>query len=933
MTPERWQEVKKVLAGALERPSDQRGVYLDQACTDPDLRSQVESLIAANDGGQTSFLNPPTVTSAPLQKGTQLGEYTILAQIGAGGMGEVYSARDKRLNRDVAIKVLPPFVSADPDRLRRFDQEARAAAALNHPNILAVFQMGTYEGAPYLVSELLEGSTLRDQLRRGPMPLRRAIDCGVQIARGLAAAHEKGIAHRDLKPENLFVTRDGTVKILDFGLAKLTQSPLAADSNLPTFTSLTEPGVILGTVGYMSPEQVSGKAADHRVDIFAFGAVLYEMLTGRRAFQKNTSVETMNAILNEEPPGISEAGQKTPAALQRIVWRCLEKHPEQRFQSASDLAFALEALPDASEISPAPIRRSRSRRIWLWTAAALAAGILVWIIANRAAPEFQNPLSNAQFTPLSNFRGGETNPAISADGKFVAFISDRSGTFDIWLIQSDGSSLANLTQGRIGDARAPLRAVGFSGDGSQVWSGGTPEKRLMLWPLIGGSPHDFLDAHAAEVAWSPDGSQVVYHSWQPGDPTFVADRNGANQRQIVQNEPGLHNHYPVWSTDGRWIYLVRGRPATEEMDLWRISPNGQKLEQLTHLATDVAYPTPINGRTLLFVAHSQDGAGPWLWAIDIQSRKVYRVSSGVEEYTAVTATADGRRLAASIVNPRAGLWSIPIAQAVVKEQNVEPFQLPTARAWAPRFAAGTLFYLSSRDGADGLWRYRDSQALEIWKGSEGALSAPAAVSADGQSVAFPLRRSGKQQMQVMAADGTQLRPLTDAVDVRGAASWSPDGKWIVAAGSDATGPGLFKLPVDAGPAVRIATGPFLDPVWSPRGDLIVYCGTQVFTAAPLLAVRPDGTPVNLPKIDVPREGERARFLPDGAGLVYMLGDTLAGQDFWLLDLSTMRSRRLSQLSSPAVMRTFDVTPDGKRIIFDRLQENSEIVLIDLATKP
>lgn len=932
MTPERWQEVKKVLAGALERPSEQRGVYLDQVCTDADLRSQVESLIAANDGGQTSFLNPPTVTSPPLQKGTQLAEYTILAQIGAGGMGEVYRARDKRLNRDVAIKVLPPFVTGDPDRLRRFEQEARAAAALSHPNILAVFQMGTYEGAPYLVSELLEGSTLREQLTRGPMPLRRAIDCGVQIARGLAAAHEKGIAHRDLKPENVFITRAGTAKILDFGLAKLTQSAGAADSSIPTLTIMTEPGVILGTVGYMSPEQVSGKAADHRADIFAFGAVLYEMLTGRRAFQKNTSVETMNAILNEEP-NISEVAQGTPAALQKIVRRCLEKHPEQRFQSASDLAFALEALPDAVEISPSAVRRRPGlRRLWLWTAAALAAAVFVWIIANRAASEFQNPLSNAQFTPLSNFKGGETNPAISPDGKFVAFISDRSGTFDIWLIQSNGSSLANLTQGRIGDARAPLRAVGFSGDGSEVWSGGTPERRVMLWPLIGGSPHDFLDAHAAEVAWSPDGAQVVYHSWQPGDPTFVADRDGTSERQIVQNEPGLHNHYPVWSKDGRWIYLVRGRPATEEMDLWRISPNGQKLEQLTHLATDVAYPTPINERTLLFVAHSQDGAGPWLWAIDIRSRKVYRVSSGVEEYTAVTATADGRHLAASIVNPRAGLWSIPIAQDTVKEQNVEAYQLPTARAWAPRFAAGTLFYLSSRDGADGLWRYRDGQALEIWKGSQGALSAPAAVSADGQSVAFPLRRNGKQQMHVMATDGTQLRPLTGAVDVRGAASWSPDGKWIVAAGSDATGPGLFKLPVDGGPPARIATGPFLDPVWSPRGDLIVYCGTQVFTSAPLQGVRPDGTPVKLPKIDVPREGERARFLPDGTGLVYMLGDTLAGQDFWLLDLGTMRSRRLTQFSSPAVMRTFDVTPDGKRIVFDRLQENSEIVLIDLASK-
>jgi Tol biopolymer transport system component len=231
-----------------------------------------------------------------------------------------------------------------------------------------------------------------------------------------------------------------------------------------------------------------------------------------------------------------------------------------------------------------------------------------------------------------------------------------------------------------------------------------------------------------------------------------------------------------------------------------------------------------------------------------------------------------------------------------------------------------LLYLSSRDGADGLWSYRDGKALEIWKGSEGALQSPAAVSADGASVAFALKR-----------DGTGLRSLSSDVDVRGTASWSPDGKWIVVAGGDRDRPGLFKVPTDGGSPVRIGTGPFLDPVWSPRGDLIVYCGPQVFTLAPLLAIHPDGTPAKLPEIKVQREGERVRFLPDGTGLVYMVGKTLAEQDFWLLDLSTMLTRRLTQLSSSAIMRTFDITPDGSRILFDRSQEDSEILLIDLAT--
>jgi Tol biopolymer transport system component len=579
------------------------------------------------------------------------------------------------------------------------------------------------------------------------------------------------------------------------------------------------------------------------------------------------------------------------------------------------------------------------RRLWLilGLSVVVVAGLGAWFVGNRARAAFQNPLSSAQFTRLANVNGDKSDPAISPDGNFAAFISNRSGTFDIWLTQTNGNNLTNLTQGRIGDARAPLRAVGFSGDGSEVWSAGTEGsagaagKRLMLWPLIGGVPHNFLEESAAEVAWSPDGTRLVYHTWQAGDPTFVADGNGANPRLILRNEPGLHNHYQVWSKDGRWIYFVRGRPATREMDLWRISRDGGEAEQLTHLNTDITYPTPINERTVLFVAHNKDGAGPWLWAFDLRARTTDRVSSGLEQYSALSATRDGRRLAASVVNPQVNLWSVPISNHLVEEKDVKPFDSPTTRSQAPRFGGKTLFYLSSRDGADGVWSYRDGKALEIWKGSEGALQTPVAASADGSGVAFALRRDGKQRMHLMAADGTQLRSLSSEVDVRGAASWSPDGKWIVVAGSDRDGLGIFKLPVDGGSPIRIATGRYLDPAWSPRGDLIVYSGPQVFTLAPLLAVHPDGTPAKLPEINVQREGERARFLPDGTGLVYMLGNTMAEQDFWLLDLGTMRSRRLTRLSSSAVMRTFDIAPDSSRIVFDRLTKDSDILLIDLAT--
>src|SRR5271154_427378 len=260
-----------------------------------------------------------------LTTGSRLGPYEITAAIGAGGMGEVYRARDTQLGRDVAIKVLPSFLSADPDRLRRFEQEARAAAALNHPNILVVFQLGTHDGVPYLVSELLEGSTLREPLQRGAVPIRKAIDYGVQIASGLAAAHEKGIVHRDLKPENVFVSKDGRVKILDLGLARLLPQRGEVEVNAPTISDLTDPGTVMGTVGYMSPEQVRGKPADHRADIFAFGAMLYEMLSGQRAFRGETAADTMSAILKEEPAELSETGRNIAPALERMVRHCLEK--------------------------------------------------------------------------------------------------------------------------------------------------------------------------------------------------------------------------------------------------------------------------------------------------------------------------------------------------------------------------------------------------------------------------------------------------------------------------------------------------------------------------------------------------------------------------------------------------------------------------------
>ena len=369
MTPERWQQVERLYQAALELEASQQRAFLKQACGgDEELLREVGSLLTSHEQGE-GFIETPALEVAAKalankqtqsMVGREIGSYKILALLGKGGMGEVYRAEDTRLRREVAVKMLPAAFATDADRLRRFEQEARAAGRLNHPNVLAIYDVGTHEESPYIVSELLEGETLRDRMKGTALPPRKAMEYALQIARGLAAAHEKGIVHRDLKPENLFLTKDGRVKILDFGLAKLLPklNP-AMGSEVSTQMLKTGPGTVMGTMGYMSPEQVRGEAADHRSDLFTFGAIFYEMLSGRRLFQGKSAIETMSAILKEEPPELSKTTSNIAPGLEHIVRRCLEKTPEQRFQAASDLAFDLEELLGSTSSPLTPARGTK----------------------------------------------------------------------------------------------------------------------------------------------------------------------------------------------------------------------------------------------------------------------------------------------------------------------------------------------------------------------------------------------------------------------------------------------------------------------------------------------------------------------------------------------------------------------------------------------
>jgi Tol biopolymer transport system component len=370
------------------------------------------------------------------------------------------------------------------------------------------------------------------------------------------------------------------------------------------------------------------------------------------------------------------------------------------------------------------------------------------------------------------------------------------------------------------------------------------------------------------------------------------------------------------------------------MNVWRIRPSGGTPEQLTALKAAANHLTPLDRRTLLYVAPAENGSGPWLWSLDVETKESRRLTSGLEHYSSVSASRDGRRVVATVSNPTASLWRVPLLDRQAEDRDVQPYALPSARALSPRFGGSALFYLSDQGAGDGLWRLQDGSPSEVWKAVNGSLSEPPAVSPDGTRVAIIVRQEGKLRLSVMTDDGTNARTLAASIAIQtsggyGSADWSPDGTWIVAAGTDAQGSGLFKIPVDGRAPVRLISGQVVNPVWSPKGDLIVYGGAAVGGQVPLLGVRPDGTPVDLPDVRTGLGGGH-RFLPDGTGLVY--APRSQSRNFWLFDLATKKTRPLTHLSDKGVINTFDITPDGKEIVFDRSRANSDIVLIDLPVR-
>ena len=703
---------------------------------------------------------------ASLTAGARLGPYEIVAPIGAGGMGEVFRARDTRLERDVALKVLPAAFAADADRLQRFEQEARASAALNHPNILVVHDVGTDHGVPYVVSELLDGQTLRAAIENGALPARKAVEYFGQTANGLAAAHEKGIVHRDLKPENLFITRDGRVKILDFGLAKLMES-VRQDASRATVLN-TDPGTVLGTAGYMAPEQLRGEPVDQRSDIFSLGAIAYEMVSGERAFKGKSAVETMSAILTEDPPDLHAKASMTSPAIERVIRRCLEKNPAERFQSARDVTFALDAVSNASGPSQKPVVDAPRRGVTGVAVAAVAAVAMAaagYAAGTRLAPK---PAAQPAFKQLT-FRAGTVRGArFAPDGKTIVYGAAWEGRpIELYSARENSaeSSAVNLPP-------ADVLAISSSGEmaiGLKAVAQGSFRTigTLARAPLAGGAARELLE-NVSEADWSPDGKQLaVIH---------VRGRD-------TQVE------YPIGTVlyaAPRWI----GNP--------RVSPDGTRVA---------------------FVSHPSGDEGD-VEMVDV-SRQRRTLSSGWMSIQGLAWSRDGRELwfTATRAGGMRSLWAVSTTgverlvlrapqRLTLEDIAADGRVLMTGMTMRSEILFGSLSQKSERkltwfDWATGLSLSSTARLLAFTESGEGA--------------------GEKYGVYVRATDGTPAIRLGDGTSD----TISPDGKWVTV--GRAVGNRLQVLPTGAGETRTLEVAPLekIDRArWFPDSQRLVIVGNE-----------------------------------------------------------------------------------------------------------
>jgi len=897
-----------------------------------------------------------------LTAGSRLGPYEIQAAIGSGGMGEVYKARDTRLGRTVAIKILPAYAAADPDRRRRFEHEARAVSSLAHPNICVLHDIGCdapadpaqpgAQGGPlhFLVMEYVEGRTLAERLHSGPLPLPQVLDVGAQVADALAAAHAHGIVHRDLKPANVMLTGSSgspRVKLLDFGLAKLSAQvleQLAEASTAAMREPLTTPGEFLGTLPYMAPEQLEGKEADPRTDVFAFGCVLYEMLTGRRAFAGSNMASVISAIMAGTPPPAASLQPVTPYALDRLISGCLAKDRSERRESAHDLAEDLRSIAasesgrQTSAYAPASgkaVEPTDTRRRWRTRGVAIGAAAAVVVAAAAAAYMWTRdrgpgaPTLGAVSTQLTYAAGVQAEPALSPDGSQVAFVSDKGGTPHIWLVDvTNTDTILALTEGE-----DPDHDPAWLPDGTAILFTRTRNGRQEIWmvPRLGGQAA-LRVPDAADPAVSWDGSRLAFvrEVAPSADPrVFVAPINSPERaRQVTTDADGLWEHrHPAWSPDGRML-CYRAHHA-----LWTVSPDGGGAERLTLDNQSARHPVwSSDGRSVYYTSRREGTVA--LWKVDIDNRRFpQRMTFGTGPESDASVSRDGKTL---VYTTNLEDYDVVVREIASGLERAFGARREDSMPKFTRDGSAVVFVSNRADGRDDLWEQTLSDgvpsgdARRVTRHNAGNVYHPA-VSPDGRWIAFYRVLDGQRDIWVVSADGASPVPFTSdsASDIQ--PGWSRDGSTL-AFTSDRDGRfHVWVAPVEngrpAGPARQLTRGQAREmaPEWAPDDSLIAYVAEPTASSGDVWVVRSDGG------------GEPVR-VTTGAGALrvrWVRPDEMLVSGSWGAATLSVRvvnplTRAVTAPVPPIVfgydptLCDFDVDPTHGRVVFGRVTGEGNI---------
>jgi Tol biopolymer transport system component len=608
----------------------------------------------------------------------------------------------------------------------------------------------------------------------------------------------------------------------------------------------------------------------------------------------------------------------------------------------NDLPAPAPPLPAphaAISASPTPhVAISGSPAKWwfvlpLAAAAALAVAAILWV--QKTEYFWRSPIANARFQTVTDLDEAEQGAAVSRDGQFVAFLSARDGQRDVWVTQAGSGQFHNLTRGSMPDIANPdVRTPGFSPDGSLVtfWVrrlGGSGGAVIGTWaaPTLGGQPRPYLEG-VAEFDWSRDGSRLVYHTSRPGDPMFVSEGNPRSEGRPIFTAPaGLHCHFQLWAPDTAFVYFVQGS-LPDKLDIWRIASAGGTPERITSHMARVTHPVLLDRRTLMYLACDPDGSGPWLYSIDVERRIPHRLTSGLDRYTSLAASADGRRLVVTRASPKRALWRLRIGESPSGTPAAARIPLTTSTGFSPRLGPDYLLYVSATGTRESIWKLANGTDTELWNGPAAQVFGGPAISPDGRYIAFSVRQHGQTLLYVMQADGANARIVADSLDLRGAPAWALDGRSITTAADDHGVPRLFRVPVDGRAPALFVKEYSVDPTWAPDGRFVVYSGPDIGTTFSVKAVTADAAAHPLPALTLSRGARRLAFLRGGRALVFLRGD-IQHKNLWLIDLETGAERQLTSFAPDFDIRDFDISPDGREVVLERVQERSDVVLLDL----